>query len=133
MTERKTEMRKLSAAERHVNRLMGRPDVTEVEVVTTRAADLIAASVRDRSVPVSRKPAGMSTADWYGQRARERNEAERQAREAAWAVVEEHDEGESTEETEEESAADEVRASGSWGFRPGGGMYLRTEGGSIVG
>ncbi|MGW3846890.1 hypothetical protein [Streptomyces fagopyri] len=132
--ERKTEMRKLSTAERHVSRLMGRPDVTEVEVETTSAADLIAGRLRDRGVPASRKPAGMDVADWYGQRARERNEAERRAQAAAWGTGAEPEDEETEDEVEEEpqASAGETRTQGGWGFRPGGGMFLRTDGGGIV-
>ncbi|MFE5139267.1 hypothetical protein ACFRDV_16590 [Streptomyces fagopyri] len=127
-------MRRLTSAERHVNRALGRPDVEEIEIETTPTWE----QHQERVLTERRsaKAPGMQTADYYGQRAAARNKAEQRAQAAAWGTA--GDDGqeteEETEETEETAAAPEgVRTSGGWAFRPGGGMYLRTDGGTIVG
>jgi hypothetical protein len=80
----------------------------------------------------SAKPAEMSTSAWYGQRVRERNAAERAAQAAAWGRGTEPAAEETEVEEEPQAPAGGIRAHGSWGFRPGGGMFLRTDDGTIV-
>ncbi|MFF2384060.1 hypothetical protein [Streptomyces sp. NPDC058108] len=116
-------MRRLTSAERHVNRALGRPDVEEVEVDTRSSWD----QHRDRVLAERRsaKPAGMQTSDYYGERLR-----------AVYGTPDteepEAEEVEPEEEAEPAAVATEERTHGSWGFRPGGGMYLRTGGGGLI-
>lgn len=65
--ERKMRSRKLTPAERHAARALGRPDLVEVEEDVTPTAEIHAARVAARR---SAKPAGMPTATWYARRIR---------------------------------------------------------------
>ena len=65
--ERRAEVRRLTSAERHRNRVLGRPDVEEVEVDVTSSADLHAE--RLTAPRKSEKPKNMETSTWYALRA----------------------------------------------------------------
>lgn len=68
MAERKTRTRKATPAERHAARALGLVEPDEVEVDATPTGEIHAARVT--ALPVSRKPAGMATSEWFARRAR---------------------------------------------------------------
>ena len=125
MTERQRKTRPPTPAERHAARALGLVEPVEIVEDVTPAAERHAARL---SAPrKSAKPAGTSTADWYGQRVRERNAAERAAQATAWGVEEDEEEPEGVEEIEPE---EQRLAGGSWGA---GRRVMRTDNGAIVG
>lgn len=130
---RRTTTRPATPEERAAAAAAGLPVPSTVEVVMTTAADQHVA--RLKAPNKSEKPAGMETWDWIGQQVRDRGAAARAGQAAMWAageVEEVEPEGE-PEEVDEDPGPVAVRTSGAWGFRPGGGMFLRTDSGTIVG
>jgi len=125
MTEQQRKTRPPTPAEIHAARALGLVEPVEIVDDVTPTADLHAARL---SAPrKSAKPAGMQTADYYGQRVRERNAAERAAQAAARGAEEDDEEPEEAEETEPE---EQRLAGGSWGA---GRRAMRTDNGAIVG
>ena len=123
--ERKTETRKPTPAERHAARALGLVEPVEIVEDVTPTAERHAARLSDPRK--SAKPKGVDTADWYAQRVRERNAAERAAQATAWGAEEDEEEPEEAEEIEPE---EQRVAGGSWGA---GRRVMRTDNGAIVG